>query len=217
MERRQQETLELSISKHEVHGFVPWIPTLPNGDKLTHCAGDDDSTTVSEDIGRLELIIRHFQVSELDRGNSDSDSSDDGMLVGPSTIQRGTRKHRGWIVSESDENNNNDKDVEENDSNSDKSGSTSSDSDNTEDENEPDEARLRRRGNQQSKGATLKDEEDDSESNESESTSSDSDDLHGARPGRRGTEQSKGVTRTSMTTEFAEFKNSKPRQTHSAE
>jgi hypothetical protein len=73
---------------------------------LTYYAGKDDSTTVPEDIGRLKLIICHFHESYL--GDSESNSSDDEMSGGPSTLQQQTCK---WVASQSDEENSeNDKD-----------------------------------------------------------------------------------------------------------
>ena len=80
-----------------------------DGYELTHYAGEDDSTTVPEDIGRLELIIRRLH--ELDLGDPGSDSSDHGMSGGPST------RIRKRVASQSDEENSeNDEDDSEDNS-----------------------------------------------------------------------------------------------------
>jgi hypothetical protein len=58
-----------------VHRFVAWILTFRNGSELPHHAGKDDSTTVPEDMGKLELIIHCCHESD-----SGSDSSYNCML-----------------------------------------------------------------------------------------------------------------------------------------
>jgi hypothetical protein len=141
---------------------------------LTHYAGQDDGTTAPDDIGRLELIIRRLHESDLE--DSGSDSSDDEMSNGPSTLQHRAHKYKGRVASQSDDDEN---------------------TDNGEDDRDSDELEW----------AT---------SSDSDDTESDGD-SYGGRPKRGGANRSKGATRNNTTTEFTEFKNSKPRQTHSAE
>ena len=73
--------------------------------------------------------------------------------------------------------------------------------------------RARKRAASQSDEENSESDEDDSEDDEPEY----SDDSYGGRPVRRGAKRTKDAKRTGTTTEFAAFKNSKPRQTHSAE
>jgi hypothetical protein len=155
-----------------VHRFVAWILTFQNGYELPYHAGEDDSTTVPEDIGKLELIIRHLHESD-----SGSDSSSDCMSG---------------------------KDDSEDDRMDDgKDNSKDESEDVSEDDSEDD-----------SMGDSEDVSEDDSEDDEPE----DSDDPdYGGRAVRREVKRSRGTTHNGTTTEFTEFKNAKPRQTHSAE
>ena len=74
-------------------------------------------------------------------------------------------------------------------------------------------ARARKRAASQSHEENSESDDDDSEDDEPEY----SDDSYGGRAVRRGAKRTKDAKRNSTTTEFAAFKNSKPRQTHSAE
>jgi hypothetical protein len=136
-----------------VHRFVTWIPAVRNGYELPYHAGNDDSTTLSEDIGRLELIIRRLHESDL--RDSGSDSSSDCMSDGPSTFQQRIRK---LVASPSDEENSEDgednseangKDDGEDD------GEDDSEDDEPADSDDPDYGRRAlRRGAKRSKGTT---------------------------------------------------------------
>ena len=82
-------------------------------------------------------------------------------------------------------------------------------------------ARARKRVASQSDEENSESDEDDSEYDSEDSGEDDepecSDDSYGGRAVRRGAKRTKDAKRTGTTTEFAAFKNSKPRQTHSAE